>query len=138
MGKKPDEKRKRPKRESLPADRLRSEPRPHQPWPGEEGAERHQQSADFGHTQIFFKCQGCGLEFMLMTWRDAREIPEAFGIASPIGPAERIICPECGQQSVYCIGSAEVDGAISTYVNRRVRKARERQVNPDSGASEDD
>lgn len=133
MGKKPDEKPKRPKRESLPVGRLRSEPRPHQPWPGGESLERHQQSADFGHTQIFLKCQGCGLEFMLMTWRNAREIPEAFGIASPIGPAEKITCPECSQRSVFCLGWALEDGAISSYVHRRVRKARKRLVDPNPG-----
>ena len=93
-----------------------------------------QHSADFGHTQVFFKCQGCGLEFMLMTWRNAKEIPEAFGIASPIGSAEKITCAECSQKSVFCMGWAEEDGAISTYVNRRVRDARRRLVEQDPAA----
>ncbi|MBW7905436.1 MAG: hypothetical protein LC135_02975 [Phycisphaerae bacterium] len=138
MNKKRDGKPKKPKLESLEVERLRTEPRPHQPWPSGEGIERYQHSADFGHTQIFFKCQGCGLEFMLMTWRNAREIPEAFGVASPVGPAEKITCPECSQRTAYCIGWAEVDGAISTYVNRQVRKARNRLVDRNPDGAQDD
>lgn len=133
MGKKPDDKpkkQKRPTLKSVPLDQLRAEPRPLQPWQGKESTERFQHSADFGHTQIFFKCQGCGLEFMLMTWRNSQEIPQAFGITSPIGPAQKITCPECGENSVFCMGWAEQEGAISTYVHQRVRHARRRLVDP--------
>ncbi len=80
---------------------------------------------------MLLKCQACGLEFIILTWRSGAELAAAFGIYGGIEPvkprkefkaadgktykapfplkaaivpiAEQVTCPECGERGRACM-----------------------------------
>lgn len=61
--------------------------RPKAPWTKEESAELFQKSQVDGHRKVILKCEACGLEFAVFTWRNGSN--EELGSHFPC-------CPECG------------------------------------------
>ena len=81
---------------------LKSVIRPRKPWSEEEDRRRWKKSCETGHLQLFFKCQVCSLEFVLLTLRTDVEAMEAYqpSHGQHGGFCAKITCPECGRKGM--------------------------------------
>jgi len=61
--------------------------------------EHFQQSLKHGHGVAGFKCSHCSLEFILLTWKQEKQITD-------------VVCPECGQKTAVFLGYKRHPGPI--------------------------
>lgn len=85
----------------IPADQIDFQARPKSPWTKEQGLELWKKSESDGHRKLVLKCQPCGLEFAVFTWRNEPE--DKLATHFPY-------CPECGSKGA--IGLIRLDHEI--------------------------
>ena len=81
---------------------------PDLPWKGKSKEEMFKDSLLHGHGVSGYKCQNCGLEFVLLTWRIEEDIQVQLS---------SLVCPEYGIEgkSIFC-GYKRYKGAIFDHM----------------------
>ena len=74
-------------RRDVQIDKLIPTERPKAPWNQEEGHKLWEKSEHDGHRRLVLKCQPCGLEYAVFTWRNESKDDLAKHFKH---------CPECG------------------------------------------
>lgn len=75
--------------QDIPINEMTTPERPKAPWSKDEGVKLFEKSESEGHRKLTLKCQQCGLEYSVMTWRDepVQKLSSRF-----------LYCPECGSK----------------------------------------
>ncbi len=97
---------------------------PAQPWSKEETHRRFEDSDIHGHLQLWFKCQNCGLEYIIPTLRSYLEAIEQYQPSHGVcgGLAARVTCPECGKTGMsFLYGGRHQEGTIYQATASRFR-----------------
>ena len=97
---------------------IRLPERAFQPWSDDETYRRFGEGR---HKQIVFKCQACGLEFVILTLRTDAEINSDYLKGSPM--AKGVTCPECRTAGEsLLLGSRDYAKAIYEFVGEILRQ----------------
>ena len=80
--------------QDVPLNKIKTPERSKAPWSQEEGHELWKKSEHDGHRKLLLKCQECGLEYAIFTFRNEK----AEKLASHFQH-----CPECGSKGSSAI-----------------------------------